>query len=267
MTLNAAEYSLVGPGRQQKVSFWFWIASMIATPLLISVWGMSAFPIMTSLAVVCQMLATILVVKLTWSGSRIIRASGIIFATTWLMEYIGSHYGVLFGKYSYTSQLMPQVFGVPLLIPSAWVMMLFSAWSVSEYILTPYQARLGKIYPLVYPIFSGLVFTVWDLYLDPLMVSQEFWLWEQPGAYYGIPWQNFLGWWLIAMLLTVVIRPTRLRLPGLLMIYTMTWLFLAMGVGVFLGLSGPALTGFMGMGVFALWAWRQFYRYPLVRTR
>ena len=262
MTINAAETSIGRPGLPQKVSFALWIASMIATPLLISAWGMSAFPGMTSLVVVFQLCATILVVNLAWSANRIIRAAMIIFATTWLLEYIGSHYGMLFGKYSYTSQLFPQVYDVPLLIPMAWVMMLFSAWGMTEFILTPYQARLGKTLPILYPIISGLVFTVWDLYLDPLMVSQGFWLWEQPGAYYGIPWQNFLGWWLIAMLLTAVLKPTRLRLPGLLMIYTITWMFLAMGVGVFLGLTGPALTGFLGMGVFALWAWRQLYRYP-----
>lgn len=260
--INAAETSIVRPGLPQKVSFGLWIATVIATPLLISAWGMSAFPGMTTLVVICQMMATVMVVKLSWSGKRIFWAALIIFAATWLLEYIGSHYGTLFGKYSYTSLLMPQAFEVPLLIPVAWTMMLFAAWSVSEYMLTPYQARLGKMYPIVYPVFSGLVFTVWDLYLDPLMVSQGFWLWEQPGVYSGIPWQNYLGWWLIATLLTVILRPTSLRLPGLLMIYTITWLYLAMGVGVFLGLTGPALTGFVGMGVFALWAWRELYRSP-----
>ncbi len=91
---------------------------MIATPLLISAWGMSAFPGMTSLAVVCQLIATILVIKLSWTGSRIFRAAALIFVATWLMEYIGSQYGTLFGKYGYTSLLIPQVVWSPIIDPN-----------------------------------------------------------------------------------------------------------------------------------------------------
>ncbi len=262
MTIDTSDPLLETPRLPQKVSFGLWVASMIATPLLISACGMRTFPVMTSLTVVCQLIATFLVVNISWPGNRILRSAVIIFGATWLLEYVGSRYGTVFGRYSYTLHLMPQAFGVPLLIPMAWVMMLFPAWCVSEYILSAYQTRLGKMYAIVYPAMSGLVFTVWDLYMDPLMVSQEFWLWEQPGAYYGIPWQNFIGWWLIAVLLTVILKPQNIRRPGLLMIYTITWLFLAMGIGIFLGLTGPALTGFVGMGIFALWAWRQYYRYP-----
>ncbi len=151
--INATETLKVKPGLPQKISFTLWIATVIATPVLISAWGMSAFPGMTSLVVICQLIATVLVVKLSWSGKRIIRAAAVIYAATWLLEYIGSHYGTLFGKYSYTALLMPQAFGVPLLIPMAWAMMLFSAWGVSEYILSPHQTRLGKMYPMVYPVF------------------------------------------------------------------------------------------------------------------
>ena len=38
--------------------------------------------------------------------------------------------------------------------------------------------------------------TAWDLAMDPMMVAGGHWVWEQPGAYFGIPLQNYWGWWL-----------------------------------------------------------------------
>jgi putative membrane protein len=143
-------------------------------------------------------------------------------------------------------------------------MMLFPAWAVSQVILRPHQARLGRAYPFVFAALSGLAFTAWDLYLDPQMVSRGLWEWESivssgsfSGGYFGIPWSNYLGWWVSSSLLTLLLRPANLPAAPLLMIYTLTWLFQAMGLGVFWGQAGPALTGFIGMGFFALWAWRQ----------
>ena len=42
----------------------------------------------------------------------------------WTAEAIGSKTGFPFGAYHYTDRLQPQLLGVPLLIPLAWLMML-----------------------------------------------------------------------------------------------------------------------------------------------
>ena len=36
----------------------------------------------------------------------------------------------------------------------------------------------------------------WDLIFDPTEVSRGLWVWEKSGWYYGIPIENFLGWFL-----------------------------------------------------------------------
>ena len=43
---------------------------------------------------------------------------------------------------------------------------------------------------------GGLVMTAWDLVMDPIMVAGGHWVWDIQGPYFGIPLQNFLGWWL-----------------------------------------------------------------------
>ena len=41
--------------------------------------------------------------------------------------------------------------------------------------------------------------TAWDLFLDPQMVGEEFWVWARRGLYRGIPLTNFAGWFLTGL--------------------------------------------------------------------
>ena len=38
--------------------------------------------------------------------------------------------------------------------------------------------------------------TAWDVIMDPIMVAGGNWVWDVKGAYFGIPLQNYWGWWL-----------------------------------------------------------------------
>ncbi|NTW35817.1 MAG: carotenoid biosynthesis protein, partial [Syntrophobacteraceae bacterium] len=38
--------------------------------------------------------------------------------------------------------------------------------------------------------------TAWDVMMDPMMVRGQHRVWEADSAYFGIPLQNFWGWWL-----------------------------------------------------------------------
>jgi putative membrane protein len=170
----------------------------------------------------------------------------------WGVEFVGQATGWPFGRYDYTSALQPQLGGVPLLIPLAWLMMLLPAWAVAQTITAPHAARLGRFAPLAHALLAGLAFTAWDLYLDPQMVSRGLWVWEEAGAYFGVPLQNYFGWWASAALITLAVRPGRLPAARLRWIYIVTWLLQGLGLGLFWGQPGPALVGFLGMGGFVL---------------
>ena len=45
-------------------------------------------------------------------------------------------------------------------------------------------------------VFGALLLTSWDFVLDPAMsqTNVPFWLWDQPGEFFGMPYQNFVGW-------------------------------------------------------------------------
>jgi|TARA_B110000116_G_C16590979_1_gene470559 putative membrane protein len=48
---------------------------------------------------------------------------------------------------------------------------------------------------------------VWDLALDPAMsFLTPYWMWEDPGSYYGMPLINLLGWYVTGVALMAVIE-------------------------------------------------------------
>jgi hypothetical protein len=67
---------------------------------------------------------------------------------------------------------------------------------------------------------------------------------------------NFFGWFLGAALITAAAHPKNLPECPLLAVYTLTWVLETFGLAVFWGLPGPALCGFVGMGVLVVLAWR-----------
>lgn len=120
--------------------------------------------------------------------------SALIFLTTFLIEYFGSAYAILFGAYTYTSQFAPNVFGVPIAIGFAWVMVIATGHAI--------LSKLATQHPLVRALIGGLLALVMDLILDPVAFEVKgYWIWHEPGLYYNIPWTNFLGWFLIAFVL------------------------------------------------------------------
>lgn len=231
-----------------------WIAVLIATPISLWLFGENAFPWFASSGVLAHLAVALVSLHYGWPARRIGSTLIALVVFTWAIEWVGSHTGFPFGAYAYSPALQPQLLGVPVIIPLAWGMMLIPAWAVAESILMPYRERLASWYRIVFAALAGLVFTAWDLYLDPQMTARGLWSWQSPGGYFGIPWQNYLGWWFSSSLITGILQPARLPRAFLIPVYGVTWWMQAIGLGLFWGQPGPALVGFLAMGGFFIWA-------------
>ncbi len=229
-----------------------WFIGMTTVPILNWTVGPSSLAFSMSLTVLLQLIAVLSLLGRAWGLVRTIRVALTVVFLGWGVEFIGSRTGFPFGSYDYTNLLQPQVAGVPLLVPLAWLMMLPCAWAVVQ--------ELGIGNRLAFILVSAMAFTAWDLFLDPQLVAWNFWSWNIPGEYFGIPLVNFGGWLLSSALMTVVASPGRLPARPLLVIYTVTWLLQSMGLALFWGLPGPALVGFVIMGTFVVLAWRGHLR-------
>ncbi len=229
-----------------QVFLLIWIVVMIAVPILKWRWGAGAERVGIVLGVLFQAATVLAILVPAWGFAATLRMAFIVIGMGWSVEYVGSHTGWPFGRYHYTPRLQPQVGGVPLLIPLAWLMMLPPAWAVAQSIAQ------GPA-----PIFiavAALAFTAWDLFLDPQMVAWGFWTWERPGGYFGIPWLNYGGWLLASAVITAVVAPAPLPVAPLCLVYGITWGLQTFGQLFFWKLRGPALVGFFAMGMWVVWA-------------
>jgi len=209
-------------------------------------------PIFTTLAFTIALLHGSHV--LGWRCTLLLLA--LTFSVSLLFESVGVATGWVYGAYHYTDKLGPKFLGlVPLLIPLGWFMMTYPSYIIASRLVTP--TRQTWLWRLAVAAVGGLIMTAWDLAMDPMMVGGGHWVWEQPGAYFGIPLQNYWGWWLttfITFWLFLTIgnlqpEPTANRDPFIRLAvasYAITGLSSIL-VDFIFHLDGPALVGLFAM--------------------
>ena len=225
-----------------------WAITMISLPIVRYVWGEPGVRWGVVVGVGLQAITVLLILYTAWGATRTLLTAFGVSVLAWSAEAAGASTGLLFGAYHYTDKLQPQLAHVPLLIPLAWLMMLPPAWAVAQWLT-------GSTRGWMFVAVSALAMTAWDLFLDPQMVAWGLWVWENPDGYFGIPWHNYLGWLAISALMTLLLRPAKLPVLPLLLIYTITWGLESIGLLAFWGLPGPALVGFLVMGLLVVLAW------------
>jgi uncharacterized membrane protein len=108
------------------------------------------------------------------------------------VEVVGMHSGFPFGEYAYTGVLQPQLLGVPIVMGFAWMALVaFASDLAGRLRLSPWPtAALGALW-----------MTATDLVIDPLAANHfGYWTWAREGIYYGIPFTNFVGWFITGLL-------------------------------------------------------------------
>jgi uncharacterized membrane protein len=263
-SFNALRYSA-----STRTSLVVWVLTLLSLPLLGWILGEDYLLRGMSVGVLMQAAAVLTILYHAWGLARTLKTFAIVTVLAYLAELLGSSTGFLFGKYHYSAILQPQIAGVPLLIPLAWLMMLPPAWAIARLIAPRPNPRFpipDFLFTIFYALIAALAFTAWDLFLDPQMVGWGFWIWEVPGQYFGIPLSNYLGWMIVSALITLVANPKDLPVGPLALVYVVTWLLQTLGQGIFWSQPGPAIVGFFGSGVFVWLAWRRSsQREPLDR--
>lgn len=118
-------------------------------------------------------------------------------------ELIGTSTGLPFGPYSYTTMLGYRIAGlVPFPIPLSWFYMIYCSLAICGRILPAGESEWSK---LIWAGTGGLVLAAWDVSMDPAMsFATTHWIWHVSGSFYGMPWSNWLGWWLTGTIISRV---------------------------------------------------------------
>lgn len=164
------------------------------------------------------------------------------------IELLGHTTDIPFGPYFYSSELQPQILGVPVIVPLAWIMMAYPCLVLARAVSARWTVPLAA---------AGL--TAWDLFLDPQMVGEGYWVWESaqpalPGIP-GIPLQNYFGWLVGTLVLMAVLdrlprHHVDLTVPRVL--YGWMWVGGMIANAFFLGRPAVALIGGIGMAVLGI---------------
>jgi uncharacterized membrane protein len=158
-------------------------------------------------------------------------------------ELLGTTVGLPFGEYRYTEALGPKWFGhVPVVIPLSWFSMALPAYALA-WVAVPGAGLVARRVFL-----ASLILLIWDLCLDPAMsYATAYWVWEQPGTYYGMPWLNLFGWYVtgLALMAALAWRGADRWLAGVpvgwLAAYYLANLLLPLGMSAAAGLWGAVV--------------------------
>jgi putative membrane protein len=246
-------YQLLKLSSFQLTMLTIWALVMVSLPIADWSTGWSALNGAITIGVIVSAGLVISISWVEWGAVETLRVAGSILVLSWAVEMIGARTGIPFGSYFYTGSLRPQILNVPVQVPLGWLMMLPPSWGVAQAIAERINPRWK--FP-AFVGFSALAMMAWDLFLDPIMASWGMWAWEHPGGYFGIPWTNYLGWLLASALITIILRPKKLPVVPMLLIYTTFFLLKLIGLGIFWGFPGAAVTGGFVMGGISILAWR-----------
>jgi len=189
-----------------------------------------------------------------------------IMPLAFIAEVIGVRTGFPFGQYSYSDLLGPSIADVPLLIPLAWIMMLYPTYLASRYLTRN---------PLLKVAMGAWLMAAWDLYLDPQMIHEGYWTWftATGEATFDIPWTNFVGWFATSAVFMWLLHmndasremneahnsehmPTT---PAAMLLWVWIGSFVAnvLPFAPYLDRPAVAFTGLIGMGVVLVpWSWK-----------
>jgi putative membrane protein len=121
----------------------------------------------------------------------------IAFIISWCYESLSIKTGFPFGHYHYTDKLGPKLGDVPLLIMPAYYAICYVSWHLAHIVLDKFDAHTDRLQTWAVPVLAGFIMVMWDMSMDPARSTlAEAWIWHNGGSYFGVPFQNFMGWFL-----------------------------------------------------------------------
>ena len=144
-------------------------------------------------------------------GSRFLGRKNILifFITTYIVtftaEYLGVNTGHIFGAYYYNAiGNGPLLGGVPVLLMLAYFSLAYASYMVVRIILGWLNIIQGWAI-LVVSLLGAMLMTLSDLANDPINSTiDQIYIWTKGGIFFGVPYQNFIGWLIETLVLFVV---------------------------------------------------------------
>ena len=127
---------------------------------------------------------------------------GITFLISWSTETASIAMGSPFGSYHYTDLLGVKIGTVPLAIMAAYFVAGYLAWTMGTTFLGNLGTGIERRNLFLVPFVASFIMVMWDFCFDPISSTiNGAWVWEDGGAYHGVPISNYVGWYLTVFLI------------------------------------------------------------------
>ena len=105
--------------------------------------------------------------------------------------------GFPFGNYHHTDALGTKLGYVPLMIGPAYLGVGYLSWVMGAILIGDVKRGADALSTFATPLIGAFVMVLWDLSLDPSAATEgKWWIWHDGGGFFGVPLQNYLGWYL-----------------------------------------------------------------------
>ena len=108
-------------------------------------------------------------------------------------EFIGVHYGFIFGNYSYGNSLGIKVLDIPLSIGISWAILVYSTASISKLISNNF---------FLSAVAGAVLMTSLDMLVEVSASRFDFWSFDQGFA----PIQNYIGWFFVSLIAHLIFQ-------------------------------------------------------------
>lgn len=129
----------------------------------------------------------------------------ITFVVSWSMESLSIETGFPFGNYYYTDKLLTKLGKVPIIIVFAYFSVGYLSWVLSHIICNRMTKNYSSKDIILIPGMAAFFMASWDLTFDPLSSTMmDLWVWQDGGGYFGVPIQNFVGWYFCVLIIYIL---------------------------------------------------------------
>jgi len=135
----------------------------------------------------------------------------VCFVAGFLVEWLGTSTGMLFGNYAYGTALGYKYKEVPLLIGVNWFIIMYCCGCTIQMFFSRLAAATGdeqiktsKLVRWLSVVLDGaLLAVIIDWFLEPAAIKLGYWRWLGSGE---VPWFNYSSWFVVSALLLTIFQ-------------------------------------------------------------
>ncbi|MFD1538854.1 carotenoid biosynthesis protein [Nonomuraea guangzhouensis] len=185
-----------------RVITWVMTAAALAVALIAPLSGSAPYMFVLLLSIP---LAFICGVR-RYGAKALLLFFAVTFVVSNFFENLSISTGFPFGHYHYTGS--PKLIDVPIFIGPIYFGLGYLCWQVANVLLDEADTRLSwragtghRVNVVALPMTAAAIMTMFDLGSDSIASTvNHLWIWERGGGVFGVPYTNYLGWWLVTYL-------------------------------------------------------------------